>query len=318
MMLLICHNHGCTTRGMPVRHLDLDLLRTLVTIADTGSFTRAGDQLGRTQSAISLQVKRLEELIGQPVFQRTSRTLRLTGAGEKLLSHARQMLRLNDAALADLLEPEIAGTVRLGVPEDFATAHLADVLAAFTAAHPQVELEVTCDLTLNLLERFQNGDFELVLVKREPGAPRRGVRVWREPLVWVGREGAMASPDQPVPLVVSPQPCVYRKRAIEALEEAGRRWRIAYTSTSLTGAQAAVRAGLGLTVLPREMVPPSLVSLGQDTGLPPLDETEIALIEGPEVSPTAHLFAEHIIRALERGDQAAVPPTVRPSISRLG
>ncbi|QHL90137.1 LysR family transcriptional regulator [Sphingomonas changnyeongensis] len=285
---------------MSIRNLDLDLLRTFVTIADTGGFTRAGDQLGRTQSAISLQVKRLEEMLGRAVLERSSRTLRMTVDGEKLLSHARQLLRLNDEALADLLEPDVAGLVRLGVPEDFATVHLPVVLAAFTEAHPLVELEVTCDLTLNLLERFRSGDFDLVLVKREPATPLRGVRVWREPLVWVGRERTTLTDEQAVPLIVSPQPCVYRKRAIEALEEAGRRWRIAYTSTSLTGAQAAVKAGLGVTVLPREMVPTPLHALGRDSGLPPLDETEIALIEAAVPSPTARLFAEHVIHALER------------------
>jgi DNA-binding transcriptional LysR family regulator len=285
---------------MSIRNLDLDLLRTFVTIADTGGFTRAGDQLGRTQSAISLQVKRLEEMLGRAVLERSSRTLRMTVDGEKLLSHARQLLRLNDEALADLLEPDVAGLVRLGVPEDFATVHLPVVLAAFTEAHPLVELEVTCDLTLNLLERFRAGDFDLVLVKREPATPLRGVRVWREPLVWVGRERTSLADDQAVPLIVSPQPCVYRKRAIEALEEAGRRWRIAYTSTSLTGAQAAVKAGLGVTVLPREMVPTPLHALGRDSGLPPLDETEIALIEAAVPSPTSRLFAEHVIHALER------------------
>lgn len=285
---------------MVTRTLDLDLLRTFVTIADTGGFTRAGDQLGRTQSAISLQVKRLEDMIGRTVFERSSRALRLTTDGERLLSHARQMLRLNDEALADMLEPDVAGLVRLGVPEDFATVHLPTVLAAFTAAHPRVELEVTCDLTLNLLDRFRTGDFDLVLVKREPAAPLRGVRVWREPLVWVGRDRSGVADLASVPLIVSPQPCVYRKRAIEALEEAGKRWRIAYTSTSLTGTQAAVKAGLGVTVLPREMVPSHLAALGRDSGLPELDETEIALIEAAAPSPTAHLFAEHIIHALER------------------
>lgn len=291
---------------MPIRNLDIDVLRSFVTIAETGGFTRAGDQLGRTQSAISLQIKRLEEIIGQPVFERSSRSLSLTGSGERLLSHARQILRLNDAALADLMEPDIAGVVRLGVPEDFATVHLPGVLAAFTDAHPRVDLEVTCDLTLNLLDRFNSGDFDLVLVKREPGAPTRGVRVWREPLVWAGRDRAAAPPDdQVVALVASPQPCVYRKRAIEALEAKGRRWRVAYTSTSLTGAQAAVKAGLGLTVLPREMVPSSLSPLGRDSGLPELDETEIALIEAPNASLTARTFAEHVMHALERDDRRA-------------
>lgn len=282
-----------------MRMLDLDLLKGFVKVADTGSFTRAGDQLGRTQSAISLQIKRLEELIGHALLERTTRSLALTPHGERLLGHARHLLRAHDSAWADLFEPDVAGCVRLGVPEDFASVHLPQVLAEFTEAHPRVELEVTCDLTLNLLERFNGGDFDLVMVKREIGGPTQGVRVWREPLVWTGREGAdVPGPDEVIPLVVSPQPCVYRKRATRALDEAGRRWRVAYTSTSLTGCQAAVRAGLGFTVLPREMVPPGLQPLGAQAGLPELHETEIALIEAPDLPRPAHALAEHIIRAL--------------------
>lgn len=284
------------------RTLDLDLLRCFVTIAETGSFTRAGERLGRTQSTISLQVKRLEDQLGRAVFARTPRSLRLTAEGERLLGPARQLLRLNDTAIAELFEPDVTGRVRIGVPEDFATAHLPAVLAAFTKAHPLVELEVTCDLTLNLLARFHEGAFDLALVKREPSAPLEGVRVWREPLVWVARDGRATAGLATVPLVVSPEPCVYRKRAIDALEAVGRKWRVAYTSTSLAGSQSAVNAGLGVTVLPREMVPPYLTAVTEDPDLPPLYDTEIALIEAPGLSPTAHRLAQHIIAALERGE----------------
>ena len=283
------------------RTLDLDLLRCFVTIAETGSFTRAGDRLNRTQSTISLQVKRLEDQLGRAVFARTPRSLALTPEGERLLGPARQLLRLNDAALAELFEPDMTGPVRLGVPEDFATAHLPAVLAAFAKAHPLVELEVTCDLTLNLLDRFHAGAFDLVLVKREPSEALEGVRVWREPLVWVARDRLAATDLDCVPLVVSPEPCVYRKRATAALEAVGRRWRAAYTSTSLAGSQSAVNAGLGITVLPREMVPPYLTAITDDPGLPPLPDTEIALIEAPGLSDTAHRLALHIVAALERG-----------------
>lgn len=283
------------------RTLDLDLLRCFVTIAETGSFTRAGDRLGRTQSTVSLQVKRLEEQVGRAVFARTPRALSLTPTGERLLGPARQLLRLNDAAIAELFEPAMTGRVRLGVPEDFATAHLPAVLAAFAKAHPLVELEVTCDLTLNLLDRFHGGGFDLVLVKREPSAPLEGVRVWREPLVWVARDQRAAAGLSCVPLVVSPEPCVYRKRAVAALAATGRAWRIAYTSTSLAGSQSAVNAGLGITVLPREMVPPYLTAITDDPALPPLYDTEIALIEAPGLPATAHRLAQHIVAALERG-----------------
>ena len=278
---------------MALRNLDIDLLRCFVTIADLGSFTRAGERLGRTQSAISLQLKRLEEQLGRTLFLRSPRSQ---------IGPARQILRLHDATVAEMFEPDITGSVRIGVPEDFATAHLPAVLAAFTGAHPLVELEVTCDLTLNLLERFHAGHFDLVLVKRQPTQERQdGVRVWREPLVWVARDRQSVADFARVPLVASPEPCVYRKRATQALDAIGRNWRIAYTSTSLAGSLSAVRAGLGITVLPLGMMPASLVAVGEDAGLPPLYDTENALIEAPGLSGTAHRLAQHIIAALERG-----------------
>jgi len=188
-----------------------------------GCGSGGGDRLGRTQSTISLQVKRLEDQLGRAVFARTPRSLGLTPDGERLLGPARQLLRLNDAAIAELFEPDIIGRGQAGVPGDCATAHLPEVLSAFTKAHPLVELEVTCDLTLNLLDRFHDGAFDLVLVKREPSARLEGVRVWREPLVWVARDQLAASGMETVPLAVSLEPCVYRKRAIDALEAVGRK-----------------------------------------------------------------------------------------------
>lgn len=287
---------------MPLlRNLDLDLLRSFVTIAEVGSFTAAGDRLGRSQSTVSLQVKRLEELLGRRIFDRTPRSLELTEDGRQLLGPARQMLRLNDQTIAQIFEPEITGRVRIGVPEDFATAHLPAVLSAFATAHPLVELEVTCDLTLNLLDRFHDGAFDFVLVKREPTAPMEGVRVWREPLVWVARDAKALTDRAMVPLVVSPQPCVYRKRATDALDAMGREWRVAYTSTSLAGSLLAVTEGLGIAVLPREMVPEHLSAIAGDQDLPPLYDTEIALIEAPGLSETAHRLAQHVVAALERG-----------------
>lgn len=284
---------------MNVRNLDIDLLRTFVTIADLGSFTAAGARLGRTQSTISLQVKRLEALVSRILFERTARSVRLTLDGQVLLGSARKILHMNDKVIAELTEPDVRGRVRLGVPEDFATAHLPNILALFTEAHPLVELEVTCDLTLNLLDRFHAGAFDLVLVKREPAAAPQGVRVWREPLVWVARNQAAVDGNEVIPLVVSPEPCVYRKRATDALDAGGRTWRIAYTSTSLAGAQAAVKAGLGISVLPKKMVPSFLVPVATTQWLPQLPDTEIALIEGRSISDTAHMLAQHIVQALE-------------------
>lgn len=283
---------------MPVG-FDLDLLRTFVTIVDSGSFTRAAMRLNKTQSTVSLQVKRLEEALQRRLFERDTRTVSVTADGELLLTYARRILGLSDEAFTRLTEPGITGIVRFGTPEDFATVYLPEVLARFAQSHPNVSLEVECDLTLNLLKGFEAGGFDLILIKREASLATMGAEVWRELLVWVGSDANLARPDQPLPLVVSPHPCVYRKRAIEALERAGRPWRVTYVSPSLAGQQAAVRAGLGVTILPRLMVPAGLGVLGADHGLPALNDTEIALVRAKTISRAAERLADHIVRSLE-------------------
>lgn len=286
---------------MPAPRLELDLLHTFVAVAEAGSLTRAASRVGRSQPAVSLQMQRLEATLGCRLMERSPRRMTLTDAGETLLSYGRRIIALSDEAVAQLTEPAVQGVVRLGTPEDFATFHLSGVLEAFARAHPTIALEVTTDLTLNLLERFHAGDFDLVLVKRDPSAPAEGVRVWREPLVWVCAErqaetfGAHA---RETPLVVSPAPCVYRKRAQTALDAAGRRWRVAYTSTSLAGTQAAVRAGLGVAVLPRNMVPPEFAVLGAANGLPNLHDAEVALLTAAPTLPPVARLADHIVRCL--------------------
>jgi DNA-binding transcriptional LysR family regulator len=281
-------------------NLDIDLVRGFVAVAETRSFSRAGDRLLRSQSTVSLQIKRLESQLNRRLFDRTPRAVKLTAEGEAFLVDARRLLDANDAAIARLSEPDLRGLVRLGTPEDFATSHLPDVLARFAKAHPHVALEVTCDLTLNLLARFETGAFDLVLVKRQPSARADGIRVWREKLVWVaGGEFATDDPE-PLPLVVSPAPCVYRKRATEALDAKGRSWRVAYTCASLAGQMAAVRAGLGVSVLPRDMVPQGLRAL-EGRGLPKLDDSEIAVLDAGNLSTPARRLREHIVRSLEEG-----------------
>jgi len=291
---------------MPYR-LDYTLLRTFITAAETGNLTRAAERLHLSQPTISLQLKRLEESLGRRLIERTPRSFRLTDAGETLLGYGRRILALSDEVVGQITEPTVAGVVRLGTPEDFATTHLSKVLAAFSRAHPHVALEITTDLTLNLMDRFAKGEFDLVLVKREPLGPSEGVRVWRENLVWACASGhveTFIAREDALPLVVSPHPCVYRKRAMKALDEAGKAWRVAYTSTSLAGAQAAVRAGLGLTVLPAGMVPSDFTRLGSKTGLPSLPETEIALLTGSPLSQPSERLAHHIVRSLESASDA--------------
>jgi DNA-binding transcriptional LysR family regulator len=278
-----------------------DLLRAFVAVVDHRGFSAAAKRLGRGQSAVSLQIKRLEERLGVQLLERNPHLVRPTNEGEALLEQARKILALHDDLAHRFDKQELTGVVRLGAPEDFATSHLPGVLSRFSQSHPGVVLEVVCELTLDLIKRFDAGGLDLALVKREPGSGVAGRRVWREPLVWVSSSETLER-DQLLPLVVSPAPCVYRSRATQALDAAGRRWRIAYTCTSLAGTHAAVRAGLGVSVLPKEMVPSDLTLLdSEDSGLPDLHDTEMALIEAPSLPVAAERLREVIIRELEHG-----------------
>lgn len=289
--------------GVPT--VDPELLRAFVTVVDSGGFSAAAQRLLRGQSAVSLQVKRLEDRLGVRLLERGPRHLKLTGEGEAILDSARRILALNEELTARAREPELAGVVRLGAPEDFATSRLPAILASFHRAFPRVALEVTCELTLELLDRFASGGLDLALIKREPAGPTDGVRVWREPLVWVGATHHSGLVDGPLPLVCSPRPCLHRKRATSALDSIGRPWRIAYSCGSLAGNHAALRAGLGVAVLPLDMVPADLVILNEaDNALPDLADTEMALIAAPVLPPPSRRLREYLIRDLEHGPAA--------------
>jgi DNA-binding transcriptional LysR family regulator len=194
----------------------------------------------------------------------------------------------------------VEGEVRLGAPEDFATTHLPGILGDYARAYPHVSLSVTCDLTLHLMDKMGQGELDLALIKREPMGADLGVPVWREELVWVGAGEDVLPASAPVPLVVAPTPCVYRKRATTTLDAAQRPWRVAYTSPSLAGQQAALRAGLGVTALPTEMVPEDLVRFGPDQGFPALADVEIALIRASKTLPVpAERLANFIFASLD-------------------
>lgn len=279
---------------------DFDLLRTFVAVVDNNGFTRAGERIGRTQSTVSLQIKKLEDNLKRPLFERSGRDVLLTADGEVLLTYARQLLHIADEARARFMEPDIEGTIRLGTTEDFATVYLPDILARFARAHPRVTLDVNCNFSFSLLEGFSKGEYDLVLIKREPQAPLGGVPVWRDVLVWVCSPQFVFEPGSPIPLALAPAPDVYRKRALASLQAQGRDWRIVYTSVSSEGLQAAVRAGLGITILSKDMVPPGLKIVGAEQQLPQLPDSEIALYRSPgKLSRAAEMLAEHITHSLE-------------------
>jgi DNA-binding transcriptional LysR family regulator len=279
-----------------MRDVDTALLRTFVTLAETGSFSRTGGIIGRSQSAVSGQVARLEALLGCRLLDRDTRNVRLSAEGERLLGPARAMLAQGAALVERFAGDEIAGVVRFGSPEDFASAYLPDILGVFAAAHDRVELHVACSLTLPLIAEFEAGSQDVVIIKQDPGKGHAMARpLWREALVWVGAsQRALAGV---VPLVLSPAPCVYRSRAVAALDGAGVAWTGVFTSPSFAGCTAAVKAGLGVTVMPRAMVPAGLEVL---EGWPDLAEAEIALLCAPRPSRAVAALAGFIADEVPR------------------
>ena len=274
-----------------MRDLDTGLLRTFLVLAETLSFVRTGARVGRSQSAVSGQIARLEAALGVRLVERDTRNVALTAEGEQALGPARAILAEADGFMARFRGEGVAGEVRFGSPEDFASAYLPGLLADFVGAHPAVDLHVTCQLTLPLYEAWQAGGLDVIVVKQDPRRPFAGaVPLWRERVVWAGRSGF--DPRRVVPLVLSPAPCVYRARATAALDGAGLGGSVAFTSPSFAGAVAAVQAGLGVMPLPEGMRPEGLV----DAGLPPMADAELALLVRPRAGAAARALAEFVAR----------------------
>lgn len=262
-----------------MKNLPMDLLRTFVTVVDLGGFTHAGALLGRSQPAISLQIKRLEDIIAAPLFQRTAgQRLCPTETGEVVLNYARQILLLNDEVLSRLIKPKVTGCVRIGLPNEFAVSLLPEILGKFTQTHPQVNLEVKCDLSVNLLTRLEKQqEFDLVIAIRQEQTLDPVAPGWVEELVWVINPNHLAHTKTPLPLIVAPNGCTYRKRMLQVLDDTTKPWRIVYTSPNMGGIQAAVLAGLGVTVLAKSTVPAGLQAVGSQDNCPPLGQVEIGL-----------------------------------------
>src|SRR6202035_3328995 len=234
---------------MGTKMLDLELLRSFVSVVDAGGFPRAGERVHRTQPTVSQQIKRLEEDVGQPLLNRSGKDVTPTEAGERLLSYARRLLALAEEARDVLARPGPEGAVRLGIPEDFAAYRLAKLLATFSRARPGLRLDVRADQSMYLRRDLERGELDLALLKRDAGE-KGGIAVWPERVHWVtSKTHPIHSAIGSVPLIGFPAGCLYRARAIHALESAGRAWHMAYTSSSLAGIQAAGAARLGLSIL---------------------------------------------------------------------
>ncbi|MEV7194703.1 LysR substrate-binding domain-containing protein [Streptomyces sp. NPDC093510] len=259
-------------------------LRTFLAVAQTLSFTRAARRLGLRQSTVSQHVRRLEDATGRQLFTRDTHSVELTEDGEAMLGFARRILAAHEQAAAFFAGKRLGGRLRFGASEDFVLTRLTDILKTFRHDHPDVDLELTVELSGTLHQRLDAGKLDLVLAKRRPEDPR-GELVWQDDLVWIGAERLRLDPEKPVPLIVYPPPGITRALAFEALERRGRAWRVACTSGSLNGLVAAARAGLGVMAHSRGLVPPGLVRVPDRAGLPELGPVDFVLLHGERRAP---------------------------------
>lgn len=271
---------------MRIPDLDLDLLRGFVTVAERGGFTAAGQALGLTQSAISLKVKRLEDLLGGPVFLRGGKRVALTPEGETLLAYARRMLALNEEAVRRFVSPPVEGRLRLGVADHFVPRHLAPALARLSRTWPELRIEVEVGRSHELRARLAREELDLVLGKRRDGETEGRV-IFTEAVVWVAAPDFAPPSGRPLPLAMLPQGCMFRERGLAALARAGLASEVVYTSPSLMGVAAAAEAGFAASVMGRTGLPEGLVELDH---LPPLGTAEMCLFgdaagQSPVVEP---------------------------------
>lgn len=278
-------------------HLDIDLLRTFVAIAQTRTLGRAAGQIGRTQAAVSMQVKKLEALLNQPLLNRTGRGVVLTLHGERLLGHARTILRHHDAALADISGAGLSGTLRFGCPEDYAAAFLPQILRSFAGRHPQVFVEVFCAPTPRLQERLKQHALDLALTSTDADDATAVMR--REPLVWVGNRHDRAAEREPLQLALSDPDTLDHRAACSRLDAARRPYRVAYASASMSGLLAVVRSGQAVAVLTQAAVPADLQILPAGELLPSLPTVGLCL-QFDLIRPSGLVaeFADHLQRTL--------------------
>ena len=280
---------------------DLDVLRTFVTGVELGSFAKAADRLGRSTSAVSAQLKKLEDQLDAPVLRKAGRGMALTSAGETLLAYARRLLDLNDEALTALRGADLAGAVRLGMQQDFGEHLLTEVLGRFARAHAQVSIEAQVGRNAQLIEQVGNGQLDFALAGDKTGDWPYAHHLGQLPMRWLaGAQAVLPAHDAhaPLPLVMLDAPCLMRSAAIDALDRAGIAWRVAFTSTSLSGVWAAVAAGLGVTVRTSVGVPAG-VRLLDASSLPPLPHIGLSLLQSEaQLKPAAQRLREIVLEAV--------------------
>jgi len=276
--------------------VDPDLLQAFLAVADHRSFTRAALALNRTQSAVSMQVKRLEEQLQAELFYRTKANVSLSAAGERLVGYARRIINLSEEAVGRVRERKVEGRVRLGVMDDYGTMLLPPLLASFIANYPLIDVEMETGLTSTMTERL--GKTYNLVVAMHPEGHSEGEYLRREQAVWAASAEHRVEDSDPLPVALYPQGCLFRRWAIEALDKANRPWRLAFISHSLSAVEAIAAQGLAVTVVKSGTFPARLRRVSQRDGLPPLPRAEIRLHRAPKLSRAASLLADHLVAAL--------------------
>jgi DNA-binding transcriptional LysR family regulator len=294
---------------MAVGHLDIRSLRAFVAVVDTGSVTEAARRLCRTQPAITLQVRRLEEQIDKPVFAVGTRRPVLTADGETMLGYARAILRLHDELWQRVRARNIAGRVVLGTPDLYAAYLLPEILANFRAAFPTLDVEVRCALSRRLMTALDAREIDIALVTAMPGIPA-GQPLHREALVWVSGQNHAVYNENPVPLALLPPGNIYRDAALEALDRVGRPWRLACISESISGLQAAVFAGFAVSVVGKSALVPGMRVIGRPESFPELPEVEVVMHRSTGgQNPAADCLADFVVANLtDRGRRRGAIP----------
>lgn len=294
-----------------------DLLRTFVSVIDLGAYTKAGDMLGRTQPAISLQIRRLEELVGAPLIKQMGRSLTLTGEGEMLLSYAREILRLNDEAASYFNRAKLSGVLRVGLPNDYAVAFLQGVITEYTRQHAEISLEIYCGWSAEILDRLRADELDLAIAMVNADRAQYLSRSWIERPIWTAANGVMFDPAAGIPLAAHPEGCAYRARMIQALDAAQIRWRVAYTGPGISGLQNAVINGMGVSALTRYTLLPAMRVLGEDDGFPPLAEIRVGLFyKHPRLSDAGIMLVNHIIARLDEAGVSGDPARRNAELDR--
>lgn len=284
----------------PLPLLDLDVLRTFVAIAETGSFTTAANAVYRTPSAVSMQIKKLEDILGRSVFLRDARSVALTTDGEMLLGYARRMLAINREAVSKFIIPDIVGVVRLGSPDDFGERVLPHVLKRFAHTHPSIAVDVIIDQSTNLRRRMDDRALDITLLTNSCKAVAAGAEVLlTEPIVWAGAKGGSAHLREPLPVSIWEEGCAWRAGALDALGREGRNYRVAYMSAHTTGQRSAILADLAVAPLPKSFLGEEMVELGPKDGMPEMGSYSLAMIVAPEASAPVKAAADHIRAAFE-------------------